>query len=218
MTSETLPAPVAARLRRPTWRDPRLVVGVVLVALAVALGSWAVSAASRTVPVWAADAPLTPGEPLSAAALRTVDVRLGGGADLYLPADTPLPADAVVTRVVQPGELVARSAVGAAADVDLRSVAVPVSGGLSDRIRKGRVVDLWFVPAPARTPGTEAPQPRSVVEGVLVEQVDAASTGLVVGSTATLHVLVPTDELPSVLGALGADGSVTVVPAAGNAS
>ena len=36
----TAPAPPpAARLRRPTWRDPRLLVGVVVVALSVALGA-----------------------------------------------------------------------------------------------------------------------------------------------------------------------------------
>ena len=38
MSTDLLPAPVAPRLRRPSWRDPRLVVGLVLVALAVALG------------------------------------------------------------------------------------------------------------------------------------------------------------------------------------
>src|SRR5699024_7184933 len=34
-----LPSPAAVRLRRPGWRDPRLLLGVVLVAASVALGS-----------------------------------------------------------------------------------------------------------------------------------------------------------------------------------
>src|SRR5690242_3396447 len=49
-----VPAPVAARLRRPGWRDPRLLSGVALVAGAVALGSWVVSSAQHTVPVYVA--------------------------------------------------------------------------------------------------------------------------------------------------------------------
>ncbi|MBN9374777.1 MAG: hypothetical protein J0I40_05175, partial [Cellulomonas sp.] len=47
-----LPAPVAQRLRRPGWRDPRLLTGLALVAASVALGSWALRAAERTVPVF----------------------------------------------------------------------------------------------------------------------------------------------------------------------
>ncbi|WP_425956367.1 hypothetical protein [Xylanimonas sp. McL0601] len=219
MSTETLPAPVAQRLRRPSWRDPRLVTGVVLVALAVSLGSWAVSTASRTVPVWAAAGPLTPGDRVTPDAVRAVEVRLGDGADLYLPADQPLPEGLVATRVVDEGELVARSALGDAAGLDLRSVAVPVDGALSARVRKGSVVDVWFVPDAA--PGgrdREAPAPRAVVEGVVVEQVDDAGTGLVVGSATTLHVLVPTADLPDLLAALGDDGTVDVVPLAGGAS
>lgn len=41
----------APRLRPPGWRDPRLLTGIVLVAMSVALGSWLVASAGRTVPV-----------------------------------------------------------------------------------------------------------------------------------------------------------------------
>ncbi|QAY68861.1 hypothetical protein [Xylanimonas protaetiae] len=218
MSIDTLPAPVAARLRRPSWRDPRLVVGVVLVALSVALGSWAVSAASRTTPVWAAVGALTPGDVLTADTVRAVDVRLGTGADRYVPADEPLPEGLVVTRVIGDRELVARSALGDAESLDLRSVAVEVDGALSERVRKGAVVDVWFVPEPGVGADARTPQPRQVVASVLVEQVADAGTGLVVGSTTTLHVLVPSDQLPVLLAALGDDGTIDVVPVAGRAS
>lgn len=215
MSNDHLPAPAAPRLRRPTWRDPRLVVGVVIVALAVALGSWAVSSAGRTVPVYAADGTLTPGEPVDVEQLRTVDVRLGSGSELYLRADEDLPDDLVALRVVDEGELVARAALGDAADVPVRSVAVPVDQAVSERIAPGAVVDLWSVPeAPAG--GTQAAaDPAPLVSGAVVEQVDAAGSGLVVDGGATLHVLVDEGELPDVLKALGSDGAVTVVPQAG---
>jgi hypothetical protein len=215
LSPDRLPAPVAPRLRRPTWRDPRLVVGVVIVALSVALGSWAVSSAGRTVPVYAADGTLTPGETVATDRLRTVDVRLGASTEHYLRADQPLPDDLVVQRVVDDGELVARTALGPADGVDVRSVAVPVGSGLSDRIRTGAVVDLWFVPEAAAGADAPAGEPRTLVSGVVVEQVDVADGGLVVATGGTLHVLVPTAELPAVLGALSAPGTVAVVPVAG---
>jgi hypothetical protein len=215
-----LPEPAAARLRRPRWRDPRLVTGIVIVALSVALGSWLVSAASRTVPVFVADGALTPGSPLTVDGLRAVDVRLGAGSGSYLPADEPLPEDLVVLRVVDDGELVPLTALGAYADIDVRSVAVPVASGLSDRIRAGAVVDLWFVPDAPVVPGGAAgkadqPEPTALAQSVVVEQVDAQEGAIVVDGTVTLHVLVPTDSLPTVLTALSDAGTVAVVPVAG---
>lgn len=210
-----LPEPVASRLRRPGWRDPRLVTGLVVVALSVALGSWVVSAASRTVPVFVADGALTPGEPLTADVLRTADVRLGAGTGRYLPADKPLPDGLVVLRVVDDGELVPLTALGA--DADVRSVAVPVASGLSDRIRAGAVVDLWFVPDVPVTheAGADRPEPATLATDVVVEQVDAEDGAIVVDGTVTLHVLVPGDALPTVLAALSDAGTVAVVPVAG---
>lgn len=217
MMIDTLPAPAAARLRRPSWRDPRLVVGVVLVALSAALGSWAVSAASRTAPVWVAVDTLTPGDPLTPAAVKAVEVRLGA-AGRYLSADEPLPAGRVVTRTVGEDELVPASAIGEAGSLDLRSVAVEVDGALSARVRKGALVDVWFVPQADAGSGDAAPAPHLVVAGVEVEQVADAGSGLVVGTSATLHLLVPDDDLPALLAALGAEGTVDVLPVAGGAS
>lgn len=213
--SQGLPEPAANRLRRPSWRDPRLVTGVVIVALSVASGSWMVSAASRTVPVYVADGALTPGEPLTVDSVRAVDVRLGAGTGRYLPADEPLPADLVVLRVVDDGELVPLTALGA--DAGVRSVAVPVASGLSDRIRAGAVVDLWFVPDTPVSPERVAdpPEPSTLAPNVVVEQVDAEDGAIVVDGTVTLHVLVPADTLPAVLAALSSAGTVAVVPVAG---
>jgi hypothetical protein len=207
---------VATRLRRPRWRDPRLLTGVVIVAVSVALGSWVVSSASRTVPAFVADGALTPGEPLTADGLRAVDVRLGAGTGRYLPADEPLPAGLVVLRVVDDGELVPLTALGA--DADVRSVAVPVASGLSDRIRAGAVVDLWFVPEAPIAPDAAAdkPEPSTLARNVVVEQVDADEGAMIVDGTVTLHVLVPADSLPTVLSALSDTGTVAVVPVAGD--
>ncbi|MFV2144897.1 SAF domain-containing protein [Isoptericola sp. G70] len=215
MSNEANPAPAAPRLRRPTWRDPRLVIGVVLVAVAVALGSWVVSNADRTAPVYAAAGTLTPGEPVDESQLRVVDVNLGAEADRYMRADAAVPEGQVALRVVSEGELVAATAVGDAATVTVRSVAVPVGAGLSERIHEGAVVDLWFVPAAQQGADGDAGEPEPIVTGVVVEQVDASEGGLVVSDHGTLHVLVGADDLPAVLSALSAEGSVTVVPVAG---
>ena len=89
-----LPAPVAPRLRRPGWRDPRLLAGVAMVAGSVALGSWAVRSAQSTVPVYVARTALVPGDRVEPGALLVQDVQLGA-VDLggYLRADRALPEE-----------------------------------------------------------------------------------------------------------------------------
>lgn len=215
---DPLPAPTAARLRRPSWRDPRLLVGVVLVAGSVAAGAAVVGAARTTTPVFVAAHDLVPGDPVTAADLRLADVNLGGAAGRYLGAGDAPSDGSVATAVVHAGELVPRASLGSADEVDLRAVPVPVSGALSDRVRVGATVDLWYVPdagsGAAASTGASAGTPRRLAASAVVQEVSDGSGGLVVGGDVTVQVLVPQDVLPDVLAALQGDGDVTVVPAA----
>lgn len=208
-----LPAPPAARLRRPSWRDPRLLLGLVMVGVAVALGSWTVAAADETVPVFAARTALTPGQPVDADVLTTTQVRIVGGTQRhYLRADEPLPDGLVAVRVVEAGELVPRSALGEPDAVDVRPVAVPVDTALPSGVRAGSRVDLWY------TPGrTDPGGPRPVAADLVVAELTRPAGGLGLTSAPVVHLLVPTDALPDVLGAIAADGAVAVVlvPGAG---
>lgn len=214
-----LPAPVAARLRRPGWRDPRLLAGLALVAASVALGSWAVRTAQATVPVYVARGALVPGEAVGTGRLAVVDVRLGTvDLDRYLSAAEPLPSDAVAVRVVGDGELVPRTALGSQDDLDLRPVAVPVDVAPSDGVVVGSLVDLWFVPpadAGSDAVGRTAGDPRALAVGLTVDQVDRPGGALAGGGTTVVHVLVPGDLLPDVLAALASGGLVDVVPVPG---
>lgn len=211
-----LPSPVAARLRRPSWRDPRLLAGIALVAGSVALGSWVVSSAQPTMPVYVARGALTPGEPLGPDTVMVQQVRLPAAeAERYVVADGPLDRDLVALRVVGDGELVPRSAVGDAADLDVRPVAVVVADAQPQGLDAGSQVDLWFVP-PADTAdtddrGDDAAAPRPLAEALTVAEVDRPEGGFTVGAATTVHVLVPSQDLADVLAATTSDGTVSLV-------
>jgi hypothetical protein len=232
-----LPTPVAPRLRRPGWRDPRLLAGVALVAASVVLGSWAVRTAQRTVPVYVARESIVAGQRVEPGVLAVVDVRLGA-ADVgrYLSADEPLPAGGTALRTVGAGELVPRAAVGAADDVDVRPVAIGLVRPPAKAVTTGALVDLWFTPSEssgpadgaadgavdgaARGPGDgTAPSelvPHPVATGLTVAEVSRPDGGFTVAGAATVQVLVPTGSLAAVLAALSADGTVDVVPLPGS--
>ena len=190
-----LPAPVAARLRRPGWRDPRLLAGIAMVAASVLLGSWAVRSAQATVPVYVTRRALVPGDRVAVDELAVVDVRLGHREPGALPAGGRAARhDDVVVRAVGRGELVPAYAVGSAADLDLRPVAIP----LRARPRATSRSAPWSTSGSPRRPRTAtrrrrsrdssragSPSPRCAPSGAF-----RASGG------SSVHVLVPTDVLP----------------------
>ncbi|QTE30291.1 SAF domain-containing protein [Pengzhenrongella sicca] len=203
-------SPVAARLRRPGWRDPRLLVGLLIIVGAMALGSWAVSTAASSTPVYLASATLTAGDRLDAADLTVAQVRLDDAeAARYLPATAAPPTGLVVLRTVQRGELVPASAVGAAGSLDVRPVPIAVADEPPAGMVPGALVDLWVIPE-ARD-GVPAQEPHLLASALDVAEVARPSGGFAVGGTSTVHVLVPTGDLPAILGALATEGSVRVV-------
>lgn len=214
-------SPPAIRLRRPGWRDPRLLLGVLLVALSVALASWSLAAAARTEPVYVTAQPLVPGEPVVAEGLAVREVRLGEAAGRYLSADAPLPSGLLAVRAVGEGEMVPLSAVSTGEVLDLRPVPIRPAAVLPSGVVEGSLVDLWFVPEAqeaavgaaddARSGPAGPAVPRELAAGLTVAEVTEADGGFAVGQGTTVHVLVPVDALATVLAALAAPGSVEVV-------
>ncbi|NHA00170.1 hypothetical protein G5V59_08545 [Nocardioides sp. W3-2-3] len=105
--SPVTPAPPPAlRAARRGWRDPRLWLGVLLIAGSVVLGARLLAAADDTVTVWGMAADRGSGTPVAAGDLAVQRVRFSDGAALahYFPADQPVPDDLVLTRAVGAGE------------------------------------------------------------------------------------------------------------------
>src|SRR5687768_2156746 len=99
-------SPPAIRAYRPSWRDPRLAVGLALVCLSVLVGARVLASADDTVAVYAARESLVAGQRVTAEELTEVQLRFTSeeDADRYLAAGDELPKDAVLLRPVGPGE------------------------------------------------------------------------------------------------------------------
>ncbi|MBO1750898.1 hypothetical protein J4G33_03690 [Actinotalea sp. BY-33] len=197
------PLPSAVRLRRPGWRDPRLLVGLVLVALSVALGSWLVATAGRTVPVLVARDALVPGSTVQTEDLDVRQVRLPEDGALYLAPGDELPSGLTVVRTVGAGELVPWTALSTDVDLGLRPLAVRPARAVSEQVAVGSVVELWHVP--------EDGAPQRVADSLTVAELSVDTGAFTVEQGPTVHVLVPVDDLPLVLGALAAEGAVELV-------
>jgi hypothetical protein len=138
--------PVATRVARPGWRDPRLWIGLLIVAGSVVLGARLLAAVDDTVSVWAVVDDHGVGSPLTTDDVLAARVRFADDADLdrYLPADEPLPDDIVLSRGVGGGELLPRAAIGNAEDAS--TVQVPLDlepNRVPPTVAAGSVVDVY---------------------------------------------------------------------------
>ena len=203
------PAPVATRFRRPGWRDPRLLVGLVLVCLSVLLGARLLGTEEPMSTVWSTRGAVSAGEPLSAEDVRPVSVRFDRAEDAarYLAAEEPW-SQVVARRDLAAGELVPAVAV-AAGEPDLAELPLAAqSAGVPSDLTTGDRVDVWAVPLARST--SAAPRGRQVLADVPVLRVGPRGVS---GPEATRQVVVgvPADaDLGPTVGRL-ADGQVVLV-------
>lgn len=206
----TVKRSVVARKRPGVWRDPRFVVGVVLIVVSVLVCTLLVTRARGGSQHYEVTRQVAVGETLDGTNTRAAEARISSGA--YLPYGE-LPEGAVATRSMDVGELLARAAVSARADVDFRRLMVSVSSGLPDSASPGTVLELWFVPT-SRV-GGEREAPRLVASDVTLVRVAEATGGIVSQGGTRIEVRLAVGDLPAVLEATGGDGVVTAVPVGG---
>jgi hypothetical protein len=141
-------APPAVRAASPGWRDPRLWIGVAIMAVSVIAGARLVGSADDSVTVWAVASDLGPGDTVTADDLTARRVRFveAGDLDRYFSADEELPADLRLQRGVGEGELLPRSAVDPSGETDAMELPVAVEATrVPPGVQSGWVVDVYVV-------------------------------------------------------------------------
>lgn len=201
------------RLERPSWRDLRLVVGVLLVLLSVAGGIRLVSSLDDTTPVYAAARDLLPGQPVTAADLAVVQVRLGGAQDRYVDGTAEIAPGTHLLRQVRAGELVPGTALGTARQALDKTVSVPVDAGASQTLVSGAIVDVWVSPRDREALGEAYLDPQLLLAGAVVDHVPSQSSGLGAGlGRGAVQVVVPADRVGDLIAAVDQGARVTLVP------
>ncbi|HEX6447471.1 MAG TPA: SAF domain-containing protein [Streptosporangiales bacterium] len=145
--AEPAVSPPASRVRGPRWKDPRLVVGILLVLVSVAVGARVFTTADRTTAVWAAARDLDVGTVLTGGDVVQKRVRLLDTASRYV-AGGQSPVGYVLTRAVGSGELLPTAAIqapGRAHDHRLVTVAVD-RDRLPPGLAGGARVDVYVTP------------------------------------------------------------------------
>ncbi|WP_162529638.1 SAF domain-containing protein [Nocardioides caldifontis] len=205
-------SPPATRGPRPSWRDPRLAAGLLLVFGSVLVGAKVLAGADDTVAVLTAARPLASGQELRADDLGTVRLRFEdeAEADRYLTGDVDAAVGAVLVRPVGQGELVPRAALGGTTD---GLVELPLSvdpGRVPSSVRAGSVVDVWATGSEETATDEQAAERVLSAVPVLSVSRGAGTRQVVVGVAGDDE-----DLVAGVVGRLGGEASVLVVARSG---
>jgi hypothetical protein len=165
------------------------------------------------VAVWGLRTDKVAGQRLGPGDLQSTRVRFAAAADAdsYLSAAAPPPEGAVATRDLAAGELLPRSALGAADAVDVVEVPLAVAAeAVPSTVRVGSLVDVWVT-------GDAVAEATAVLAEVRV--LALPRTGSSLGPTTTRQVVVGLDRsrqagLPLALARI-AEGTVVIVRQAG---
>lgn len=190
-----LPARTARRLVTPSWKDARLIIGVLLVLLAVVIGSAAFSAADDRVGMWAAKRTLTPGHEVTQEDFVRVDVQLGESQSDYVRVDDRLPNGAIVDRLIERGELVPQAAIIDPTDKRVREVPVRVDPIYLSNLAIGSRVTVYVPEASEEGDASGEPATYSpLVERATVSSLPQSSRGVMGSASGSSAVIVVPEE------------------------
>ena len=205
----------APRLKKPSWRDPRLLIGILLVLASTAGVIALLNSQNTTVQVYSAREDIAVGSAVTAEDLVAVPVRLGDATGAYLPVAGGVPAQGVALRLITQGELVPTSAIGVPDDLDRKPVGLSVEDPLPTGTAAGDRVDVWVS---LRTDTNTYEEPELLLEAAEIAELTIGESALGASRETLVQVLVDDASLPELLNALSNEARIAVVlnPGAGS--
>ena len=206
MSSSAMAA--GARLKRPSWKDPRLLVGVLLILASVVGVISLLGSADKTTEVFVAREAIAVGEKLTPDNVSRVKVRLGEVESHYITAESGMPDGVVAVQRIGKDQLLPRESLGAVDLLDRKPVAVTVQEALPEQAVAGTRVDVWVSMPDARNGFA---QPKLLLPGAEIAEVSPGSTALGSSKSTVLMVLVGDEHMASLLGAQANEAKISVV-------
>jgi hypothetical protein len=197
-----------ARLKKPSWKDPRLLVGLLLVLASVVGVVSLVGAADQTTDVYVAREAIAVGERLTADNTARAKVRLGELEEFYISGEAGLPDGLVAVQRIGKDQLLPKESLGKPDELDRKPVVITIDEPLPEQALAGSRVDVWVAQPDTRNGFSE---PSMLLPGAEIAQVTPGSTALGSSRSTVLMVLVSDEQMPKLLGAQANKAKISVV-------
>jgi hypothetical protein len=204
-----------ARLKKPSWKDPRLLVGFLLVLASIVGVISLVGAADQTTDMYVAREAIAVGEPVTPQNTSRVKARLADLEQYYISGEAGLPEGLVAVQRIGKDQLLPRESLGKPDALDRKPVAITVEEVLPEQAVEGSRVDVWVALPDTRNGFSE---PTRLLRGAEIAQVTAGSTALASSRSTVLMVLVTDEQMPKLLGSQANKAKISVVWSPGGGS
>ena len=200
----------APRIRTPGWRDPRLIVGVILVVLSVAGVVALMQAADSRQGYWAASVDVVPGVKVKPEDFHVVQASMSEASDIYWSAEQDLPSEFYVASTILQGEFLAQRQVNEADPGGRQQVGVRISEDMPASVATGSRADVWVALADSDGRGFE--EPHKLISSAEVVGIDDNTSTFAAADTTTVYLMLSQDALPGVLDAQANGAKISLVP------
>lgn len=200
----------ASRIRAPGWRDPRLIVGIILVLLSITGVVALIQTMDAREGYWAASVDLVPGAEVSAEDFHIVQASMSESSDRYWIADDQLPSKFLVSSTIRQGEMLPVQDVSNSDPDGRQQVGVRVSKDMPSAVTTGSRADAWVALASADGRGFE--EPTKLISNAEVVGMNDNSSAFAAAETTTVYLMLSEEALPTVLDAQANGAQISLVP------
>ncbi|MEX3609556.1 hypothetical protein VVR12_00690 [Rothia sp. LK2588] len=210
MPSSVSPDKLTHRITKPGFKDPKLLIGLALIAASILSVFAVVRGMNKTETYYAASSDIRVGQRLSAEHFRPVQVRLSESSGHYLRSLDDLHEQNVAIDNITAGELVSTHDLSEADPHHRREVTVIVNSAVAQGFTAGQHVDIWASAQATKGVGYDAPQ--RVASQAQISTVTSEDS--LIGGTgeSAVRMLISSKELAPVLEAVNNENKINLVP------
>ena len=196
------------RLRKPSWRDPRLLGGILLVLASLAGVMLLLAQMDKTVGVYAAKKELAYGQPVDEEGLKVVQVNLGEAQNHYWLSGEELPEKMVAVRSIKTDELIAKKAIDHAVPAGEQSLVLSLPVENTSGLQPGDEVEVWVA---QRTGPQDYADPQRTVERAVLSEITDDQGAWSTSSRAKVRIWLGSEQIPEVLKAQATQSQIYLV-------
>lgn len=200
----------AARLQKPTIKDPRLVVGILLILGSILAVVLVLRAGNQTASYYAATHEIAVGQKIEPEDIQLVEVKLSDAQKNTYRASDQTPEGQYATSLIRSGELVTLADTADYQNEARRKVAITLDSAETATLNTGDRVDIWVSSPQKNSQNFE--DPHTIMRGAEIASKNSEET-LIGGTGKTaVSVLVLDESLPAVLNAVNNEAKINLIP------
>ncbi|WP_346844402.1 flagella basal body P-ring formation protein FlgA [uncultured Rothia sp.] len=208
--NSSAPSVIAERMHKPGWKDPKLLMGLLLIVISLVAVVGVINATNKTQTYYVANRDISVGDSVEPSDLKVVEVRLGEADGLYLAASEELNQSIHAKQHIQKGELISANALQEPDEQGRCQVAIVLDSTVASSFSAGDYADIWV--SHQEENGTSYSAPIQVIQAAEISQINTEDS--MIGSTGktAVQILVTDTALAEVLDAINNESKINLVP------